>query len=229
MTVTSNNLIGKVYPFFLDNNKLSSYYLYQIISPKLSSNLTPFFTITKISERTEKGEPYGSDDNIISVINQNKKMSANDNRVFVEDLLKKDVPYVEPNEKNFPLIELESGINLQKSLIVSLRDLLRWNKYKFAEGKKIDVLVAPDKFLICNIRTNNDTIWLEPENLYSVMDPNMSNPLDLSVNKMSVSSITKKFSGKNRISELNRAIKRYEYNNVAFNFYPAVEEEVFEI
>lgn len=229
MTVTSNNLIGKVYPFFLDNNKLSSYYLYQIISPKLSSDLIPFFTITKISERTEKGEPYGSDDNIISVINQNKKMSANDNRVFVEDLLKKDVPYVEPNEKNFPLIELESGINLQKSLIVSLRDLLRWNKYKFAEGKKIDVLVAPDKFLICNIRTNNDTIWLEPENLYSVMDPNMSNPLDLSVNKISVSSITKKFSGKNRISELNRAIKRYEYNNVAFNFYPAVEEEVFEI
>lgn len=208
MTVTSNNLIGKVYPFFLDNNKLSSYYLYQIVSPKLSSDLIPFFTITKISERTEKGEPYGSDDNIISVINQNKKMSANDNRAFVEDLLKKDVPYVEPNEKNFPLIELESGINLQKSLIVSLRDLLRWNKYKFAEGKKIDVLVAPDKFLICNIRTNNDTIWLEPENLYSVMDPNMSNPLDLSINKVSVSSITKKFSGKNRISELNRADRK---------------------
>ena len=176
----------------------------------MSNDLVPFFTITKISERTEKGELYGSDDNIISVINQNKKMSAEDNGIFVENLMKKDDPYVESNGKNFPLIELESGINLQKSLIVSLRDLLRWNKYKFADGKKIDVLVAPDKFLICNIRTNNDTIWLEPENLFSVMDPNMSNPLDFSANKVSVSSITKKFSGKNRISELNRAIKRYE-------------------
>ena len=52
-----NTMIGRVYPFFLNNTNLQSYYLYQVNTPGISSNEVPLLSLTKISEKTmNKGE-----------------------------------------------------------------------------------------------------------------------------------------------------------------------------
>lgn len=210
MTTSLYNFLGRSFPFFLDNRSFSSYYIYQIISPGVSNDLTPYFSLHKISERTEKGEIYGNDNNILSVI-AGKKLSDKECVKFVEDLMKKDDPIVEINKNGFPYIEIEETNNLQRVLITSLRDSIRWGRYKFADGKKIDILISPDEFLICNIKTNSndDSIWLEPEAVYNIMDTNLTNP---NKDLKNVQYPSEKFTGKNKISDLNRTIKKFEYN-----------------
>lgn len=206
-----NSMIGNQYPFFLNNSALKdSYYLYQILSPSLSPNCIPYISLTKISEKT-KSEPYGNDSDIISICLGTKKNIEKTAPEFIESLLKKEDPLVEGNNKKFPLVEMENGNNLQKSIIIGLRDALRWKSYKFTPGHFVDILWTSKDFLVFEIKGDKETIWLEPVAAYRNTDVNLETPLFVDWSRVDYPK--DKFIGVTKASDLNRIIKRIEWNS----------------
>lgn len=208
-----NSMIGNVYPFYLSNQTLQdSYYLYRIYSPKLSPNCIPYFSLEKISEKT-KNEPYGHGSDVISVLTGKKKIEGKSVKFLIENYLKKENPVIDKNGLEFPLIEMENGNNLQKSVIIGLRDSIRWKFYKFNEGRFVDVLWTPSQFILFTVKEDStkDSIWLEPVGVYNNMDVNMENPIEVDLSKIDYTKTI--FSGKNKASDLNRVLKKMEWES----------------
>lgn len=210
-----NSMIGNVYPFFLSNlTPNDSYYLYRIYSPKLSDNYIPYISLEKISEKV-KNEPYGHGSDIFSILLGKKKIESKSLN-YLEELLKKENPVIKGNELEFPFIEMENGNNLQKSIIIGLRDSIRWKLYKFTTGRFIDVLWTPSKFVLFEIKgdkkDNPETIWIEPVGIYSNDDVNLENPIE-SINLESIDYPRMTWSGKNKASDLNRILKKLEWES----------------
>lgn len=229
--VVENNMIGNIYPFYLNNsfetveNQDKEYLLYQISSPSLSPNLVPYITFSKIGERTSqplkpkdkamKHRLYSNDGIIFAYCNKgtNKDLEELGFEFVTESLKKFEViPEVVKNGRNFPLIELQPGCNIQKNLLISLRNSLRWTKYKFSAGCFIDILWTPTTFIKFKICGDNDVIWLEPEAAYKLTDVEMANPLPV---KMSTINYPKVKYSKDRvkISEFNTAIRLLEWKS----------------
>lgn len=210
----NNSMIGNYYPFFLSNFNLSdSYYLYRIFSPSLSPDLIPYLSLEKISEKT-KTEPHERGLDIISVC-LGKKASGNKAKEFIAELVKKEGPTsVEENGTNFPLLEMLSSNILQKTLIINLRDALRWKIYKFTPDRYVDVLWTPSKFVVFKIKEdsqNKEAIYLEPVGVYNNMDVNLSNPLNIDLKNIDCPK--DRFTGKSKASDLNRLLKRLEWSS----------------
>lgn len=213
----NNSMIGNCYPFFLSNFNLSdSYYLYRIYSPSLSPDLIPYLSLEKINEKT-KNEPHEKGADIISVCLGGKKASSSKARDFVFSLVKKENPTaVEENNNDFPLIEMIGSNVLQKTLIINLRDALRWRVYRFIPDRYIDVLWTPTKFLVFKIKgtkteTGEEALYLEPVAMYNNMDVNLSNPLNIDLSKLDTPKEI--FSGKSKASDLNRYLKKLEWGS----------------
>ena len=221
----TNSMLGNIYPFYLGNSKFGeNFYLYQITSPGLSESCIPYITLKKVGERSEdpKFQFLGKDSDIISICRgggNNKSRAENiekDNYKFIMNILKKDEPLVDKNgDDNFPLIEMENGNNIQKSLIINIRDILRWKTYKFNPGNYIDILWTPDKFMLYKFSVSDDNKYLEmcPVGLYSNLDPGMTSPINLSDvvsaprYRWQLENNTKKY------NEINYTIKKLEWES----------------
>lgn len=220
----TNSLIGNIYPFFLGNSKLTtsdaSYYLYQVVSPKLSPDLIPYISLNKISEKTKigaQGEFYGQGLDIISACLGNRDKVREKAVSYLKSILWRENPVIDRAEgDNFPLIEMENGNNIQKSIIIGLRDSIRWKNYKFQEGNYIDILWGPDTFMLFKIiggEKGKSEIGIEPVGLYKNLDPEMKNPLPIDLSSVDYPLDRWSISEKNKASEMNRVIKKLEWES----------------
>lgn len=217
-----NSLIGNVYPFFLNNNKLStdpSYYLYQVVSPKLSPDLIPYISLKKISEKTKLGsqaEYYGKGNDVISICLGNKEKTRDKEVSYLKSLLWRENPIIDlPEDDEFPLIEMENGNNIQKAIIIGLRDSIRWKNYKFQEGYYVDILWGQNTFMLFKIcgEKGKQEIWFEPFGLYSNLDPGMFNPLPVNLETIDYPKDRWNIGDKNKASEMNRSLKKLEWES----------------
>lgn len=205
----TGTMIGNQYTFFLGNlNMGSSYYLYQINTPGLSSNVVPYFSMTKISERT-KNEPSGHDNDLLSICSGIRKIGPDEAVGYLKTVIKKEDTVIDKAEKGkFPLVELEYTNGIQRSMILGLRDTLRWKTYKFQPGAYIDILWTVTDYLVFKICGDKDSIWLEPVAAYRNTDPEMKEPLKVDFSRINYPK--EKFGGQNRASDINRTLRRVE-------------------
>lgn len=224
----TNSMIGNIYPIFLSNNKLvedPSYYLYRIVSPGLSPDLIPYISLEKISERTKIGNPKEFCDSqkkkairehldVISMCLGSREGLEEKAVEFLQGILWRDKPVIDDGFPGFPLIEMENGNNIQKSVIIGLRDTMRWKYYKLYPGNYVDILWTAKTYAVFKLcgEKGKEEVWIEPVGLYSNTDPNMKNPLP--VNLESLDYPTDRWSiTKGKLSELNRALKKLEWES----------------
>lgn len=219
-----NLMIGREYPFFLNNTSMKSYYLYQVTTPGISSNEIPMLSLTKLSERTSNKGEYSStekdkhkyDLDIISTIIHNRNNSFKKISDFMyKNILNRaegvygDVDlYYDLGNYKFPMWEIERNNNITKAIIVGLRDQLRWSKYRFQEGCKVDILISPSQFALFELKGNEKEIWLEPIGVYNNTDVNLTNNLKDKIDKIDYPKT--KWSGEKRASDINRVIRQME-------------------
>jgi hypothetical protein len=217
MIESLNNYLGNYYPFFLNNYSLTDqHYLYQLYSPGMSEDFNPYISMIKVSEKTHYGNPGKETDILKACIS---KSQEGENKLtileFLEDIFKKDGIVVKTGgSKKFPLIELKEGpehesLEIPRTLIVNLKDSLRWKFYRFYSGRYLDILWTPTEFALYKIESDNENIWLEPQGLYDNRDVMLQDPLKVPYYKLQ----TYKWS-KNSIkaTDLNRFVKKLEWN-----------------
>lgn len=210
----SGNMLGMTYPFFLNNGNLNvAHYLYQIVSPGLSPDGIPQITLDKISEKT-KNDPSESTSDILTVCIGHK--ASDDEMVnYLEGIFKRSYPAVFAdvygNDGEFPLIDMEEGLGIQKNLIVGLRDSLRWKNYRFYGGRYIDVLWTPTEFIVFKICDDEKYLWLEPVSVHKNSDISLTNPLDVDFSKVEGLPVMRYTKEADKISKLNRFIKTLEW------------------
>lgn len=217
-----NSMIGNHYPFFLGNNKLmedANYYLYRVISPSLSEDLVPYISMEKISEKTRTNEPNGNGVDVITaclVNNKEKEVSTEKVINFLKGILWKDNPIIDGNGSKFPLIEMENGNNIQKSIVIGLRDSLRKKYYKYHKGAYIDILWTPTTYVVFKIYIasasgKEDKASIKPVAIYKNTDVEMKNPLPESLlDTIDYPHESWDIHGKT-MSDFNQAIKKLEW------------------
>ena len=208
----TGTMLGNQYPFFLNNGNLSdSYYLYQITTPGLNENLIPYISMGKISEKT-KSEPYGKGSDILSVCLGTKKGMPGTGVELLQDILKKENTKVKNNGKEFPLIDMVEGNNMQKSMIIGLRDALRWKLYKFVPGRFVDLLWTSKDFIVLKICGDPKTgLWFEPVSAHRNTDVELKEPIRVDWGRINYPKEV--FSGSSKASDINRALKRLEWSS----------------
>jgi len=196
MSKVKNNLLYNYYPFFLDNKFGIGdvHYLYQLVSPSYNKKTcTPYFSLIKVSEKNTyftPSLPLEKDSDILTVckngmesIRKNEKLDTNfDKAEFIRDFFKEEAVIENGDTDKFPNIELTEDPNneLQKSLIVGIRSYLRWKNYRLFVGKKVDILITKTEFIIAEVKSDDQFIWLEPVAMYKNKDVGMIEPLDMS-------------------------------------------------
>ena len=231
-TRTKNIMLGRYYPFFLNNKDLSTWYLYRIFSPCASEVDYPMVSLTKVGERTGQRDfqvrekEVGPDckmmsSDLISTILGKEGPVENYTDFFQNQVvngiegshnpsLKKFPPDVITKKGDMPAWEIMPGTEnyLTKLAIIELRDKLRWSRYKFIPGNFIDLMVTPSKFGVLEIMGDKNEIWLEPRGLYSNSDPNRLTRIDKPFQYP-----TEKFSGDSKASAMNRALRKFEWKS----------------
>lgn len=214
--VKKSSLIGNYYPMFLNNSVLgSSVYLYQVSTPGLSKDLVPLISLEKVGEITRKCDFSATERSMKSIDILSTILDRNESNIearsieYLEDILKREVPIIEKRgNEEFPGLEMNHGNNrLQVSLIVDLRDDIRWRCYRFLPGRLVDILWSENTFAVFKIEGDNNTISLSPVALYNNTDVSMRNPIPYDFKDYQ--NLT--FSGNTKTSDLNRAIKRLEW------------------
>jgi hypothetical protein len=208
----TGTMIGYQYSFFLNNANLpEAYYLYQITTPGLDEHLTPYISLTKISEKT-KTEPYGKDSDILSMCLGSKKgVTPEAGKELLESILKKEGTVVKENGDKFPLATMVPGNNMQRAIIIGLRDALRWKNYKFVPGRYVDLLWTSKDFILLKICGDRDALWFEHVAAYRINDVNLENPLKVDWTRINYPK--EKFTGTSKASDINRTLKRLEWGS----------------
>lgn len=225
----NKSMIGNIYPFFLDNSDLKSYYLYRIVSPEYLTDLTPLLSFDKIGERTRKGDFSSTktdmrNGDLLMTIMKGKRFRGTMLEFLEKEISsgrgkdeKFDSNVLHDNGDNFPLFELEGSGLLTKLVLINLRDSIRWTKYHFTAGNYVDIMLTSDTFGVFKIVGNDKSVHLELENVYENSDVELTNPLsDVKLSKSAlgvVSSLREEFSGDRRASDLNRAIRQAEWKS----------------
>ena len=209
----TGTMIGYYFPFFLNNSRLSdSYYLYQITTPALNEDLIPYLSMVKISEKTKPDQPSGKGIDILSACLGNKKNMPETGIDFLSNLLKKEDTKVVGNSKEFPWITMVPGNNLQKTMIIGLRDSLRWKNYKFFPDRYVDLLWTVKDYIVLKIcGDQKGNLWFEHVGAYRNNDVNMENPIKVDWNRINYP--REKFGGPSKASDINRTLKRLEWNS----------------
>lgn len=193
-----NNLIGGYYPFFTTNTNLEDGgYVYQTMSPTYNkTTLKPYFSMTKVCDRTfaPKGEKIVSrdvdviyntlDEQYIESL-KNEEGVIDRSRINWVAQVKKLVGIkgtrvlpLQPRE-SFPMVEINGyDIDIQKNLILNLRYMVKWRKYRIKPGEKVDILWTKNQFLVCGICSHpSGGFQLEPIGLYMNNDIAMKDNL----------------------------------------------------
>ena len=228
-----NTMLGKEYSFFLGNEVFGeSYYSYQIYSPGLSSDCTPLVSLTKVNEKVvpvmgwdydakdENGNPVpillpnGKDSDILQYLMGPKKIGKKMNQSYLKTLLRKEGIEITAKNNKFPDVKMEiddSSNTIQKTIIISLRDAIRWKSYKFKAGNKIDLLYSPTEFIVFEFKeTENQELYLSPVAVYKNYDVEMKNPLKVDLTKLKYP--TGKWT-KDKFSDMNISFKFYEWES----------------
>jgi len=210
------NLLGRYYPFFLDNTDLfdAPHYLYQIYSPGLDAELDPYFSITKVSEKTTEGMPTGTD---LDLLKYTSKRDVTESSAinFIKFLMKREkleFEVVENGKNKFPKLEILETPIVQKALIVDLRDYARWRNYKFIPGRFIDILWTTGEFLVCEFCEDEKDIWLEPRSLHKVTDTALNNPLKVDVSNIDFN-VEKWHKSEKVAFDISRVIRAIEWGS----------------
>lgn len=212
----NKNLIGNYYPMYLGNEGDEvSCYLYQVVSPSLTKDLDSIVSMQKVGEITKKGdfqaksntEMMSSD--ILAYLNGKSKDGVLD---YFKELVNDEVEVIDRGESEFPgFVMKNEDPSTQKGLIIDIRDAIRWKHYKFAPGSEVDVLWTPSHYAVCVVEEGSvkDSIRLVPKALYDMRDIARVNPVPYEFEDYE----PQDFSGKYRVSELNRTIKKIEINS----------------
>lgn len=212
----NNSLIGNYYPMYLGNEgEKVSCYLYQVVSPALTDDLKPIISLQKVGEITKKGDFQAKSNyemmscDVLAYLNGKSKDGVLD---YFKDLVNNKVTVVDRGESEFPgFIMEDNDPSAQKELIINMRDAIRWKYYKFAPGSEVDVLWTQNKYAMCVVEEGEekDSVRLVPKALYDVRDISKVYPIPCDFQDYT----PEEFSGKYRVSELNRAIKKIETNS----------------
>jgi hypothetical protein len=230
-----DSLYGNVYPFFLENNRLSNYLAYQVVSPGVNSLCIPDLSLKLVSEYL----PFNGKKDKMPTTKELMNYKMNDLKIFnysikdnedatgkeldekavesMKEMLKKFSDYPQnikvrqDNPGEFPKFTFSDFTNdPQKSVIIYLRNSIRWTKYKFAPGSLIDVLWTKDKFVVFKIEGTDTEMWLTPLSMYKLTDFDLKNPMSV----RNLDFISEKFSrDKAKISDFNNAVKLLEWKS----------------
>jgi len=225
-----NTMIGYNYPFFLDNTSLDYWYLYRVVSPKMLPDYTPLMTLQKVCEKTRSNDFSAIDfrlnhcDVLATILKTRKMFEGRGVKYLEKDIFGrqenesiKNAKVVGNGPYDFPMYEFVSipGNSTTKSIIVALRDSLRWFTYKFVPGAFVDILLTPRKYGVFEIKGDEkeETLWLEPVAVYNNSDITRSNPLPVDLNRLNYP--RDKFTGdkKKRNSDMNRAIRQSDWRS----------------
>lgn len=208
----NGSLIGNCYPMYLGNeNGGASCYLYKVVSPGLTKNLDPIISFEKIGEITKAGDFQAKSNtemmsgDVLAYLNGKSREGILE---YFKEMVNKNVEVIDRGEKEFPGFVMKyDDPSTQRGLVVDLRDALRWKHYKFAPGRKVDVLWNQSQFAVFKIEEGKekDSIRLVPEALYDLCDVARCDPKPFTDKWEQVD-----YSGKFRVSEMNRAIKKLE-------------------
>lgn len=214
LNVNENCMLGVGYPFFLNNSNLKdSYYYYEIYSPSVDEeDLVPYLSLVKTNEKTIS-EPWGHGSDILAMcLGSKKDITMNGTNLVNDILINRDTEVVE-NGREFPLFKMTEGSDLQKALIIGLRDALRWKSYRFQAGRQLDLLYTSTEYVVFDICGDDNEIWFEPKGVYKLDDVNQVNPLkvgDLTKLEYPKEHFERK---SNKISEINRMLKVLEWKS----------------
>lgn len=221
-----NTMIGRVFPFFLGNEgDLSTYYLYQLLSPGLTDTLAPLMTLKKVCEKTGKNdysatqESMNHGDVLATLVKSRSGLEKRALDYIYGNLLQRggsgESGHVRAkfhrNGTDFPMWELEATNAIPKILITGMRSNLRYARYKFIPGNKIDILLSPTQFGVFKIEGSKDELWLTPEAVYLNTDIAMKNPLKIDLAKVNYP--TQHWTGKSKVSDLNRAVYGWDWKS----------------
>lgn len=224
----NDTMIGRNYTLYLENSGMENFYLYQIQSPKVNDDLRVLLTLEKIGERTEKGSgdfcilsPNSGMQSVdvLATILKSKTDIRNRSKELVGNLISSggkrgkssSINLYDNGKSNFPMWEATFSGTSTKTLIINLRDSLRWVKYKFTDGNFIDVLWTPTQHVLFKIKEEDQTLFIEPVGLFDNMDIYHKNP----ISKFNIGNDYPKegWSGPKRASDLNRAVKLMEWKS----------------
>lgn len=205
-----SELFGKPFPFFTQNKNLGETYLQcEIYSPCLDPEGFPAFSLRTLKEKRAKGSPS----RLLSYTvppGFDKKQGKEVDKLA--NLLRREDPMIWVSKSlDFPLITVGDTDSLYKATIISIRDALRWQRYDFNPGNKVDVLVSKDKFAIFEIKGDRDEIWINPVSVHYLTDVELINPIKADLSKLDYPK--EHWSGKTRTSLLNRALKYLEWSS----------------
>lgn len=209
------SILNKNFTFFMTNDfGVKNYYMYQLVSPALSPDYIPYCSLRKISERIAfEGTASGADIDLIQELrgDKDRRKTVENAVAYLEKLMERDRPIIDQpkTENEIPYLEMDS-IQAVRSMIITLRDAVRWKKYRFQAGKFIDILWTQNTFLIAKIMGDDKEIWLEPVAIYRNDDPEMKNEVK---NQALPEKLLKgqHFTGDKKASDLNREIKYLEW------------------
>jgi hypothetical protein len=224
MSVTTDTMLGYKCPFYLSNAEIGkSYYLYEIYSPNVSSKGNPTFALTKITERTDTTNevsqyyPMGKESDIISYVANTKRVRKS-NFEYVKNIYRNMEGVIVNNtynKKDFPTVDMnieDEGNTLQKQLIISLRDSLRWKSYRFSVGNYVDLLYSPTEFVVYQFVGGKDnTISLKPVAAYKTSDVELKNPLKVDLSKIYVPKGN--IWNADKFSDINIALRLFEWES----------------
>lgn len=184
--------IGDKICFWLrnQNKKLIDFYLYEIISPALSSDCLPFISLIKVNEKTTPGIYFtGEDTDIFSWVfgDEDRRGIVNKSIKYLDKVLKDS--YIEESNLgpySFPFIEIEKDPDeVLIDLIIKLRYTIRRKYYDFSDGSLVD-LYLPKKNFILRIGSNEEEIWLNPICSYNKQDILLDYPENLKTSVFNV-------------------------------------------
>ena len=177
-----------VVPFFITNPNTpeigTPFYLYQVYSPCINEDNEFMKSLQLVGERTRKNDPHSTEnkglnknqDAILKVMFKGEMKDALDN--LKNNILRVGNSRLEGRKYKMPMWK-EDDNNILRSLIVGIRDTVRWNEYRFNVGCLVDILLSPTEFGIYElVEAGNDKLKFEHKATYSCNDPGMTKPLE---------------------------------------------------
>ena len=216
--ISSYNLLGKQYTFFLSNYDLpnDSFFIYAITSPGMMKDLeTPLISLEKIGEKCKPGQGFEQGRDILSYCLGGKTNIDKRSIEWIKNLMRNEELFVSLDGTNFPKVEMIPDRLVQKNLVCGLRDTIRWKYYRFFQGRKIDILWTPNEFVVFNIKGDDSHIWFEPVGVYKNTDFRLEEPIPVDLDIINTRDLHWE---KGKISEINQTIRKIEFNSFDTKF-----------
>jgi len=208
-------MIGRYYPFFLNNGNLENHYLYVFDSPGINEETgNPTFTMRKVSDRSSRKDgKLGNGLDILNYVFGSPKYPVV-GRVeqITKDLMRKKTPIVTQKGMEFPRVDVQN-LSLQKTLLINLRGSLRNRHYRYNPGRFIDVLWTPTEFVVFKIVGDKDGVSLSPIAAYKNLDVGMIDPLPVDLEKLEYKKDKFQIDANGKSSNLSMVIKEMEWQS----------------